>query len=89
VQIPRDAVHLVGTPASRAEELTALKGEVVTESLSTMRVVDPTVVIFNEEEKHRTPFYEERRKGEETRRGDDGGKGQDTLSLTHEHGDAK
>ena len=52
MEITRDPVHLKGTPPSSPQELRAGKGEIVTERLDTVRLVDPAVLVFREKEEH-------------------------------------
>ena len=46
METTRDPVHLKGTPASSPQELRASKGEIVTERLGAVRLVDPAVLAF-------------------------------------------
>jgi hypothetical protein len=52
VEITRHPVHLKGTPTSSPQELRASKGEIVTERLDAVRLVDPAVLVLREKEEH-------------------------------------
>jgi hypothetical protein len=53
VEVSRDTLHFIRTPTRSTKKLRAFKGEVVTESLLTVRFVYPTKLVFVEKEKHR------------------------------------